>query len=100
MASLPKHLTATPTLIFADIHLTVDGGDIRGTAMQGIYEAIEQAFSKTAEKYGLDQCIARRLRSTDSRRLRRTLRHRGFPIALEPATAVVAVDPQDGGTPA
>lgn len=93
MATLPKHLTQIPSLVHADIGLTIDGGDVRGDAMQAIYAAIEEAIYAQCEKHGLDNAISRRLRSTDSRRLRRTLRARGFQVPLDPPQTPAAVDP-------
>lgn len=90
MASLPKHLTATPTLLHADIHLTIDGGDIRDKLPE-IFGAMEVACEEMAHRFGLELCIERKFISTDSRRLRRQLRTRGFQVPLEPPRSQDAV---------
>lgn len=94
MASLPKHFTASPSLVHADIHLTVDGGDIRDDAIQSIWLAIEEAIVVSADKVQLTPCISRRLRSTDGKRLRRQLQKQGFRIAMM-APPVPPVSPKE-----
>jgi hypothetical protein len=84
---LPKHLTATPTIIWADVHLTIDGGDVRQPAVEAVFAAIEEAFERAASEHGLNTCLSRRLRSTDGRRLRPQLRRRGFRVPDPPVSA-------------
>lgn len=91
MATLPKYFTDRPSLVYLDFHLAIDGGDVRQESVRHIVYAIEQAFAKAAQNYKLETAVSRKLRSLSSRRLRRTLRNRGFQVALEPPQSVDAV---------
>ncbi len=91
MGSLPKYASAKPTIVWADLRLTIAGGDVRDDAMQDILDAMLVAFDEQASKHGLDSCFSRVLRSTDSRRLRKRLITHGFKVPLEPPPSDDAV---------